>query len=312
MAVYTLVTQSQLNDFLEKYNLGELINYSGIIDGIANSHYALITTQGAFILTLFESLNSEELPKIINLLRYLSDENSLYPQLCVDKSGSVLNNLNNKATIICRRLIGEAMTNPSIYHCQQLGVQLAKLHLKTSHYQLNIESHNNLERLKTLFAKVTPFLTNEDHELIADELAFQNQYADKYLPSGVIHGDLFRDNVLFNGDRLSGIIDFYSACDDYLLRDIAIAINDWCVEAEGVNQDKVLALLSAYQHIRPLQAIEKQQGLIFLRVTALRFWLSRLVHYYYSQEAQLSHPKDPLVFKKLLLAHRYTHFDYFH
>ena len=167
-----------------------------------------------------------------------------------------------------------------------------------------MKNSNNLSAYNKVLQKIAAHLSAADSELIIDELAFQAENSLIKLPQGVIHGDLFRDNVLFEGDRLSGLLDFYSACTDTLLLDVAIAANDWCYENGSINKEKLMALLFAYQSLRPLESSEKQQWPVILRAGALRFWLSRLEHQYYPRTGALIQQKDPLIFRRILLQHR--------
>jgi len=174
----------------------------------------------------------------------------------------------------------------------------------TRAYKFDSPSDHNLDSLTQMFAKVAKHLTVVDHELIQDELAFQTQFDDDQLPVGFIHGDLFKDNVLMVDGQISGIIDFYSGGHDYLLRDVAITVNDWCCEHDVLNSEKMHALLAGYERFRPFEALEKHRWWVMLRMAALRFWLSRLIHQFHSPAGELTQQKNPLLFKNLLIKHR--------
>lgn len=187
-----------------------------------------------------------------------------------------------------------------------MGKQLAALHRCTQHYDFPVKNNNDLEGWQQQLNKIHGRLSATDLALIKNELLFQTANHSDMLPQGVIHGDLFRDNVLFVDNRLSGLLDFYSANTGALLFDLAITTNDWCCENGAINTDKLTALLAAYQSLRPLEALEKHHWKIQLRAAALRFWLSRLEHQLYPRPGDLIQQKDPLVFKQLLQLHRQT------
>ena len=304
MSVFTPVTRPQLDQFFSAYALGVVLSYQGIKDGIDNTNYLVTTRQGHFILTLFESLTADQIAHFLTLLSHLGSHNLPCPRPQNDREMKLLHQLNGKPAAIFKCLSGSAIASPSILHCQEIGLQLASLHLCTQGYIFPIKNCTNLSGCKSVLQKISAHLSLADYELINDELSFQAENSPVNLPQGVIHADLFRDNVLFVGDRLSGLLDFYSACTDSLLLDVAIAANDWCCDNGIVNNKKFTALLAAYESLRPLEALEKQHWTILLRAAAFRFWLSRLEHQYYPRPGALTQQKDPLLFRGILLQHR--------
>jgi homoserine kinase type II len=304
VSVFTRITRPQLDQFFSVYTLGEVISFEGITDGIDNTNYGVTTTQGSFVLTLFESLTADELPHFLKLLTYLGKNGLLCPSPQRDRQANFLRQLHGKPAAVFKRLSGTAIATPSILHCQEIGLQLASLHRCTQDYVFPIKSGNDLSWCKTVLDKIDAHLSAEDRELIDDELAYQAQYGQAGLPRGVIHADLFRDNALFVDDRFSGLLDFYSACTDTLLLDVAIAANDWCCDNGIVNDQKFAALLAAYESLRPLEALEEQHWPTLLRAAALRFWLSRLEHQYYPRPGEMTQQKDPSVFRRILGQHR--------
>lgn len=304
MSVYTCITRPQLDQFFSAYSLGEVVSFEGITDGIDNTNYGVTTTQGSFILTLFESLTVDDLPHFLKLLSHLVKNDLPCPCPQSGHPANSLRQLNGKPAAVFKRLSGAATVSPSVLHCQEIGLQLASLHRCTQGYDFPIESSNDLGWCETVLNKIGAHLSATDRELIDDELAFQAKNSLVNLPSGVIHADLFRDNVLFVDDRLSGLLDFYSACTDTLLLDVAIAANDWCCDNGRINVEKFTALLAAYESLRPLEPAEKQHWPILLRAAALRFWLSRLEHQCYPRAGEITQQKDPLVFRGILLQHR--------
>jgi len=304
VSVFTRITRLQLDQFFSAYTLGEVISFEGIKDGIDNTNYFVTTRQGRFVLTIFESLTADELPHFVKLLSHLGKNSLLCPSPQSDRQAEPLRQLNGKPAAVFKRLSGVAIASPSVLHCHEIGLQLASLHRCTQGYFFPIKNSNDLSWCKTVLDKIGAHLSPADRELIDDELAFQAENSPVKLPRGVIHADLFRDNVLFVDDRLSGLLDFYSACTDSLLLDIAIAANDWCCDNGIVNNEKFSALLAAYQSLRPLEPLEKHHWQTQLRAAALRFWLSRLEHRCYPRPGEIIQQKDPLIFRRILLQHR--------
>ncbi|HEY8035060.1 MAG TPA: homoserine kinase [Methylobacter sp.] len=304
MSVFTRITRPQLDQFFSAYTLGEVVGFEGITDGIDNTNYFVTTRQGSYVLTLFESLTVDELPHFLSLLSHLGKNNLLCPSPQNDRQGNPLRQLNGKPAAVFKCLSGAAVASPSVLHCQEIGLQLASLHRCTQDYVFPIQSGNDLSWCKTVFHNINAHLSATDRELVNDELVFQAKNSPVNVPRGVIHADLFRDNVLFVNDQLSGLLDFNSACTDTLLLDIAITANDWCCDNGIVNAEKFTALLAAYESLRPLEPLEKQHWPIALRAAALRFWLSRLEYQCYPRPGEITQQKDPLVFRRILLQHR--------
>jgi homoserine kinase type II len=240
----------------------------------------------------------------MRLLSHLVKYNIQCPVPQPDRQANVLHQLSNKPAAVFKRLPGLATTSPSIEQCQEIGRQLGNVHRCTQNYVFPIKNNNDLDWCKTLLNKIDAHLSVTDRALINDELLFQTANTSVNLPQGFIHADLFRDNVLFVDNRLSGILDFYSACTGSLLFDLAITANDWCCEDGDINPDKFTALLSAYESLRPLAQQETQHWQTMLRSAALRFWLSRLEHQFHPRPGDIIQQKDPLIFRQLLQQHR--------
>ena len=304
MSVYTTVSQQQLKEFLALYRLGNLISFQGIKDGIENTNYTVNTTQGNFILTIFESLSTQELPCYLLLMDYLAENDFPAPQPHKCENGRYLNFLIAKPAALFNCLSGHSVENPSYSQCEEIGVYLARLHLCSEEYDFRKQNSKNLAGCQAVFDRIRNTLSKGDIKLLNSELNFQATYSLPVLPQGLIHADLFRDNVLFNNGSISGILDFYNACNDCFLFDIAITCNDWCLDNEIINPQKIKALLSGYTKIRALSENEKKHFPVFLRRAALRFWLSRLEHLLNPKEGELTLAKDPLVFRRLLEYHR--------
>jgi len=306
MSVFTTVSIQQLQAWLQDYSIGEVIELKGISAGITNTNYFVTTTQDRFVLTLFEQNTLDELPYFIDLMSHLSAHGVPCPQPISDRSGGSLHMLNGKPAVLISCLNGRDITEPNVRHCAEVGAVLAKMHIAGQSFvpQTTYQNHRNPRgaawRIKTA-ELVMPQLAHDDQQLLNDALAFQAELDTADLPKGVIHADLFRDNVLFDGEKIGGLIDFYYACYDLLAYDLAIAVNDWCVQADGsLDAARTQAMLDAYQAIRPFTQAEHDAWNSMLRIAALRFWLSRLYDKIFPQEGELTHAKNPDHFKNIL------------
>ncbi len=300
MSVYTPINQQQLEQFLTEYSLGTLVDFSGIKAGIQNTNYAVNTTQGKFILTVFESLTIQDLSGFFDFLAHLDKHKFPAPKPQVNKEGQFFISIKGKPAAFFNCLAGRSIDIPSIKQCGEIGEYLAKLHRCSEKYCLPVQNSKDLDVCQSTFDKIRSHLNNKDSNLLESELKFQRTCFLPDLPRGIIHADLFRDNVLFENGYVSGILDFYNACEDYYLFDIAVACNDWCAENGAINWQKYNALKAGYEKFRKLSADENIHFLVFLRRAALRFWLSRLDHAINPNYGELILEKDPVVFQRLL------------
>lgn len=306
MSVFTPVSDTQLQTWLQNYAIGDLVDLQGISAGITNTNYFVTTTQAKFVLTIFEQNSMAELPYFIDLMSHLAEHGIACPRPIADKKGNCLHLLNDKPAALVSCLTGQDIENPTITHCSEVGSVLAKMHLAGQSFEAKYPQHKSYNqrgkdwRISTA-QKVMPHLSAEDQQLLQQTLDYQTLFDTSKLPKGVIHADLFRDNVLFDGKKLGGLIDFYYACHDVLAYDLAIAVNDWCVHADGsLDTLRLNAMMNAYQSVRPLSNAEKKAWDGLLRIAALRFWLSRLHDKIFPHEGELTHAKDPDHFKKIL------------
>jgi len=309
MAVYTDVTADDLTDFLSRYQLGELRSYKGIAEGVENSNFLLHTSDGNFILTLYEKrVAAGDLPFFLGLMEHLAARGITCPQPVKNRQGGVLGKLAGRPAAIVTFLDGLWIRRPNAGHCAAVGEALARLHLAGKDFPDKRANALSIESWRALYAQakergdsVRPGLCAE----IAKELDALDQSWPRELPDGVIHADLFPDNVFFLGNRLSGLIDFYFACTDTLAYDVAVCLNAWCFEPDhSYNVTKGRALLRSYATVRALSAAERAALPMLARGAAMRFLLTRLVDWLAVPEGALVKPKDPLEYYRKLRFHQ--------
>jgi homoserine kinase type II len=309
MAVYTDVTAEDLGRFLSSYNVGELLAYKGIAEGVENSNFLVHTATGNFILTLYEKRVAEgDLPFFLGLMEHLAGRGITCPQPVKNKQGGVLGKIAGRPAAIVTFLDGLWIRRPHPGHCAAVGEALAHLHLAGADFKLKRANALSIESWRPLYEhakprgdSVRPGLCAE----IAKELDALEKAWPRQLPQGVIHADLFPDNVFFLGDKLSGVIDFYFACTDTLFYDVAVCLNAWCFEADhSYNVTKGRALLNAYNKVRALSAAERSALPVLARGAAMRFLLTRLVDWLAVPDGALVRPKDPLEYYRKLRFHQ--------
>lgn len=305
MSVYTRIEQRELEEFLANYPLGTLLEFSGISAGIENTNYFVTTTHGKFVLTLFESTPAEHLPYFLNLMAFSAEHGVPSAHPLADNAGHYLRALKARPAALVRRLEGSNVEQPNLAQCAAVGDALGHLHTVGQNFTGQRENDRGPRWREATAARVLSRLGGNDAALLRDEMDFQARHANVNAPSGVIHADLFRDNVLFVGNTLTGMIDFYYACNDLLLYDLAVTVNDWCSREDGaLDAVKLSALLAAYLGRRPLQNGEAAAWPVMLRAAALRFWLSRLHDLHFPRKGEMTHTKNPDVFKHILCARR--------
>lgn len=301
MSVFTTVSPAQLRAWLTGYAVGELVEMQGIAAGIENTNYFVTTTQARYVLTLFEKLTLSELPFYIDLMAHLAQKDIPCPAPARRADGQFLSYLNDKPACLASRLQGRSLEQPGEVECHAIGHMLARLHLAGADYPAHMNNPRGGAWRDLTAPQVRPFLGAADADLLATELLTQQALDGCDLPAGVIHADLFRDNVLFDGEKIGGLIDFYFACCDWWLFDLAITVNDWCLATGGgLDVSRARVLIQAYQSVRPLQSAEKAQWSFVLRRAALRFWLSRLFDLHFPRVGAVTHAKDPGHFARLL------------
>jgi homoserine kinase type II len=311
MAVFTPVNAKDLALWLEGYSVGELVSFRGIASGIENSNFFLTTSQGEYVLTLFERLSASELPFYLELMQHLAAKGVRAPAPLPRRDGTLLGELQGKPATIVSKLEGSVEYTPSAQHCLAIGDMLARLHLAGRDFLPFQPNLRSLPWWQEVVPKVMHFLTADQQALLQDELLFQRDFfhsADyAALPGGPCHCDVFRDNVLFDkAGRLTGLFDFYFAGCDKWLFDLAVCANDWCIDLTTghLDPERTQAFLRAYQRIRPFTPAESIHWPTLLRTAAMRFWISRLYDFYLPRCATLLHPHDPKHFERILCSRR--------
>ncbi|MGE0749145.1 MAG: homoserine kinase [Variibacter sp.] len=309
MAVYTDVSAEELAAFLARYDIGELLSYKGIAEGVENSNYLVHTARGHYILTLYEKrVERDDLPFFLGLMEHLAARGLTCPQPVKGRDGEALGVLAGRPAAMVTFLDGMWIRRPSVWHCAALGEALAKLHVAGQDFPLRRPNALSVTGWRPLYERaqgrgdtLKAGLCGE----IGSELAQLEAAWPSGLPQGVIHADLFPDNVFFLGNALSGIIDFYFACTDTLAYDVAICLNAWCFESDhSFNVTKGRALLQGYGRVRPLSDAEQAALPVLSRGAALRFLLTRLVDWLNVPPGALVRPKDPLEYYRKLRFHQ--------
>jgi homoserine kinase type II len=306
MAVYTEVREPEVAALLQHLNLPALVSLRGIASGIENSNYFVQTVEGEWVLTLFERLTAEQLPYYLRLMQHLARAGIPVPEPRGDATGRLLHNVASKPAALVTKLQGDHVLAPSAAHTSQVGAMLARMHVAAKTFGLQQPHLRGIEWWQVTVPEVLPHVAPAVAALLREELAFQQIVASSPLcasvPRGVVHADLFRDNVMFAGDGLSGFFDFFFAGTDHLLFDLAVCLNDWCIDDNtgALQEERALAMVQAYHAHRPLTSGEVRLMPALLRAAAFRFWLSRLWDWHLPRAASMLTPKDPTHFERVL------------
>lgn len=315
MAVFTRITQDELQDWLRGRDCGELVSFEGIQSGIENTNYFVNTSKGRYVLTIFEKLQAADLPFYLGLMEHLARKGLAVPGPIGNAKGELFNEFKGKPATLVNCLSGKSVERPNAAQCHEIGKFCAQAHLAVRDYAGNTPNPRGLGWIANAMNALEEHLPANIQALLRSEVSHQTKVSQspayQQLPKGAVHADLFRDNALMNGDSLGGVIDFYFAGVDTFLFDLAVTANDWCLDqsnkpdARGELQADLLnALLAGYQAIRPLAECERALWQDMLRSAGLRFWTSRLYDYYMPREAEMLNVKDPTHFECVLLARR--------
>jgi len=305
LSVYTNVSEAELTAWLSNYSVGRLVACEPIKAGIENSNYFVTTTQGRYVLTLFERLPAEELPFYLDLMAHLARHGIPCPAPIANLADRYLQDLKGKPATLVTRLPGTSIERAaSAAECAELGMLLGRMHLAGRSFAGYLENPRGAKWWRVAAREVRPFLEKSETDFLEKEILFQSQHRFPDLPRGPVHADLFRDNALSEGGRISGVIDFYFAGVDCLLYDVAVCANDWCLADlaadPALDAERSRELLAAYHAVRPLKPLEREAWPVMLRAAALRFWLSRLHDFHLPRPGTLVHAHDPEHFRRIL------------
>jgi homoserine kinase type II len=309
VAVFTPVEDADLAHWLEQFSVGSLLRLEGIAGGIENSNFFADTDQGRFVLTLFERLPEEELPFYLELMRYVGERGVPCPVPAAARDGALFKTLNGKPAALVSRLKGSYQPHPGPAQCALAASAMAHLHLAAEHFALRQNNPRDIDWWQATMPQVLSHLDDDRAELLraeVTEVGHHYQALRRELPFGPIHADLFRDNVLFDGEQLGGLIDFYFAGCDAWLFDVAVAVNDWCIVPDSgeLRSDLEHVFLASYASVRPFTRAERIAWPWALRAAALRFWLSRLADVVLPRAATLLKPHDPRHFERIVMRRR--------
>lgn len=309
MAVYTPLSETEVAEFLRNFGLVRLQRLHATSSGIENTNYFVDAADSAgrshaLVLTLFERGDQQSLPYFVELTSYLSQNGLPVPAPYRDLQQQALHHLKGKACLLVPRFSGQHPVRPNVIQCSVIGAALARMHLASAGFSLRRENDRGAHWRQQVTQKLLPVLPDDQRPLLQEQVDDWQQQLPllAHLPSGITHGDLFHDNALFEGDRLTGIIDFYNACHDLFIYDLAVLVNDWCSTADfAFDPARLLAVLHGYESVRPLTLEERPFWPAMLRFAALRFWLSRLENWYFPQPGVTVQQKDPEPMRRLLL-----------
>jgi homoserine kinase type II len=310
MAVYTQVSFEEASALIGRLGIGELQHLEGCAGGIENTNYFADTTVGRYVLTVFERLTAAELPFYLYLMKHLAVRGIPVPEPHGDPDGTLLHRLHGKPAAVVNRLAGHHHLAPDAAHAASVGTVLARMHLAAADFPQHQPNLRGLAWCAETIPVILPFMRGDAAAMIEDELRYQQQLAASpaytALPRGAIHADLFRDNVMFQGDELTGLFDFYFAGEDTWLLDIAVCLNDWCIDLESgrLVEERATALVAAYHAVRPLQSTELRLMPALMRAAALRFWTSRLWDLHLPRRAEVLTAHDPAHFERVLVQRR--------
>ena len=301
MSVFTPVSHDDLARWLDGYAIGRLVDFEGIAAGVQNSNFFVTTTLGRYVLTLFEAIPRADLPYYLYLTAHLAHHGLPVPAPVANRHNEYLGTLSGRPAALVRRLSGRSVETATPAHCIRVGAMLAGLHRAGQSYGRRQPNPRGAQWRAEVAPRVLPFLSAQDAALLQAELAWQAGQAFASLPQGVIHADLFRDNVLWDGAEIGGVIDFYFAGNDALLFDLAVTVNDWCTDADGtLDPERSQALLQAYGAERSFTEAEYRLWPAALRAAALRFWLSRLEDKHLPRGGEMVQVKNPDAFRDIL------------
>ena len=310
MSVYTKISHNEMNQHLDKYSIGSLISLTGISDGIENTNYLLKTDQNEFIFTIFENLNNNNIADYLYLMNHLNKKKLLCPKVMKSRDGRLFIDIKGKPSAIIQKLSGKSILNTDDSHCSFIGELLANFHNYGKDFEIELINTRDINWCIKSFKKLSDVLTTDQSNLINTAIDMQKIFLEQKLPIGIIHADLFRDNVLFDKGLVSGMIDFYYSYKGALIYDLAVVVNDWCSDDNGkIIFSKYKSLVGSYNINRPITKDENTFWGHALISAALRFYLSRLLDLHFPKIGEMTHVKDPLVFENILIDRLDTNYE---
>ena len=307
MSVFTPVSSDEARALLEHYTLGELEKLEGIAQGVENTNYFLTTTTGEYVLTLFEHIPRADLPFFVGLMDHLAHHEVTCPAPMKRDDGEMLTEVNGKPAVIVTKLPGKPEPRPDAHLCHRAGEILAAIHVAGEEYEGALENWRGRSWRERFAEAIAPKISRAENDLIDSENRYQAMHDDSVVPQGIIHGDYFHDNVLWENAHDGGVIDFYFACDDAFVYDLAIGVNDWCVNADAsLDHARTHAFIAGYERVRLLEDFERELWPVMLRRAALRTWLGRLGYNHFPRDSHMTIPKDH-EFSRRLLEHHIAH-----
>ena len=310
MAVFTKLKEKEIKEFISAYPLGNLDQYIEILEGVENTNYKIICNDIPYILTIFEKrVKENDLPFFINLKFYLNENNFNCPTPIKDLNGNVINTIQNKKAVIISFIEGKKLIKPNLNHCEEMGKIIGKFHNLTLNFKEKRGNSLDIKELKRIYEKCENNNLNNFKEIIKDikkEIEYVEKFWPTNLPSGIIHGDLFKDNIFFKNNKISGVIDFYFSCYHFYIYDLAILINDWCFDIEESNFNELFyrEILKGYNSKRKLQDNELSSFNILLRAAAIRILITRLHDDIFHTSDAIVVKKDPHQYYKILKWHQ--------
>ena len=310
MAVFTKLLKEDIENFISEYSIGNLDSFEEIVDGIENSNFKIFCNNQPYILTIFEKrVTEQELPFFINLKNFLNKNNFKCPKAISDKNGKILKKIKNKTAVIISFIEGKSIEEPNFKMCKEVGKMIGNLHNITKNFDEKRDNSLDLKDWKKIYKKCLKDKSEEFKDtmnLLKNEIDYLEKYWPSNIPCGIIHADLFRDNIFFKNEKISGVIDFYFSCYYFYVYDIAIVINDWCFSDNGQNFHKqnCLTILEEYQKIRKLSDLEKKSLNILLRAAAVRILCTRVYDYIFHPSNAIVIKKDPFEYFNILKWHQ--------
>ena len=302
MSVYTILKNKDVRRILSSYDIGTLQSFRGISEGITNTNYFINTSSGKYVLTIFEDIKKSKVTKYLKLMNFFSSDGLCSPEIMTTKTGDILTLVKNKPCSIMKKLSGKTVENTSNQLCKSLGGLIGKFHISGMKLKTNISNSRDIVWVEKTINKIKNHITSDQLKLLKHSHRIFEKLFNLDLPYGVIHSDLFRDNVLASKNKVTGIIDYYYSFNGPLIYELAVIANDWCINKDGtIHQGKFTNLISSYNSIREINKKEMKYMNNAMVAAALRFYLSRLTDMIFPKVGEITHIKDPNIFENILL-----------